>query len=294
MALAGLGDLLDAFDEETVTKEAEGKDPASASTTASSCSTCDTVDFSGSDSSADEPAGSWPFFLAKETQFDAPSRFPSNAHIQESVVSTPEIRSEEHYLLGQVMLIQGLRSRPEYNGHWARVEAYDAIFGRFVVRVLCGAGPPILAKLREENLAPDSGSYQLQADTAAVTARPGRTHQENAFRDVFRVPKLEWILSRLDEEAAQEARQRTKHVESSRPVFSAMGAVKSNSDRRSVKMSNGQRQLPSLSREKERLPIRKRSLRTCQLHPVLLPGEEILNDEVHYDEPATGRNFANL
>jgi len=55
-------------------------------------------------------------------------------------------------VLGKRVLVVGLIKAPAFNGEWGRVESYDAGLQRFIVRVLRDSGPPLLAKLRRENL----------------------------------------------------------------------------------------------------------------------------------------------
>jgi hypothetical protein len=55
-------------------------------------------------------------------------------------------------VLGKRVLVVGLIKQPAFNGEWGRVETYDSALDRFVVRVLRDTGPPLLAKLRRENL----------------------------------------------------------------------------------------------------------------------------------------------
>lgn len=55
-------------------------------------------------------------------------------------------------ILGKRVLVVGLIKQPAFNGEWGCVESYDPALQRFVVRVLRDTGPPLLAKLRRENL----------------------------------------------------------------------------------------------------------------------------------------------
>eukprot|EP00747_Dinoflagellata_sp_TGD_P118736 gnl/TRDRNA2_/TRDRNA2_172885_c0_seq3.p1 gnl/TRDRNA2_/TRDRNA2_172885_c0~~gnl/TRDRNA2_/TRDRNA2_172885_c0_seq3.p1 ORF type:complete len:563 (+),score=108.03 gnl/TRDRNA2_/TRDRNA2_172885_c0_seq3:179-1690(+) len=55
-------------------------------------------------------------------------------------------------VLGKHVLLVGLVKASEFNGKWGRVESYDADLGRFVVSVIRESGPPVMAKLRRENL----------------------------------------------------------------------------------------------------------------------------------------------
>jgi len=92
-------------------------------------------------------------------------------------------------MINKRVLVVGLIKQPAFNGEWGRVESYDAGLQRFVVRVTRDAGPPLLAKLRRENLLvpptlalrfddeskPSSGTY------VEVPAHPPHRPMEPAF-----------------------------------------------------------------------------------------------------------------
>jgi len=72
---------------------------------------------------------------------------------------TPDLMGSEEdgsLLIGKTALIQGLVRSPEFNGQWGVVESYDPQMHRFLVSVVLPSQaphePPLLAKLRRENL----------------------------------------------------------------------------------------------------------------------------------------------
>eukprot|EP00931_Biecheleriopsis_adriatica_P049278 TRINITY_DN28505_c0_g1_i1.p1 TRINITY_DN28505_c0_g1~~TRINITY_DN28505_c0_g1_i1.p1 ORF type:complete len:1158 (+),score=254.68 TRINITY_DN28505_c0_g1_i1:64-3537(+) len=83
-------------------------------------------------------------------------------------------------LIGATALITGLVRSPEYNGHWCKIEAFDAQVRRYVVRVLLGSQEPVMAKLRLENLVIHSTSMP----TPVGSARPSSEH--------FHYPSWPW------------------------------------------------------------------------------------------------------
>jgi len=70
--------------------------------------------------------------------------------VASSALAVPEGDPED--VLGKRVLVVGLVKQPAFNGEWGRVELYDASLQRFVVSVQRDSGPPLLAKLRRENL----------------------------------------------------------------------------------------------------------------------------------------------
>eukprot|EP00747_Dinoflagellata_sp_TGD_P216775 gnl/TRDRNA2_/TRDRNA2_89271_c0_seq1.p1 gnl/TRDRNA2_/TRDRNA2_89271_c0~~gnl/TRDRNA2_/TRDRNA2_89271_c0_seq1.p1 ORF type:complete len:498 (+),score=91.30 gnl/TRDRNA2_/TRDRNA2_89271_c0_seq1:221-1495(+) len=73
--------------------------------------------------------------------------------------------SDSDELVGKRVLLTGLVRTTEFNGEWGRVEAFDAELQRYTVCVLLESGPPVLAKLRRENLiAPKTVALMFDED----------------------------------------------------------------------------------------------------------------------------------
>lgn len=73
---------------------------------------------------------------------------------------------------GKRVLLRGLVRTPEFNGEWGTVESYDPASERYLVQILRDGGlPPVLAKLRRENLVvPQTVALRFDDDQAGASA----------------------------------------------------------------------------------------------------------------------------
>lgn len=55
-------------------------------------------------------------------------------------------------IVGRRAQVVGLVRTPEYNGQWGQVQDFDPNLGRYNVQLLASDGPPVIVKLRRENL----------------------------------------------------------------------------------------------------------------------------------------------
>lgn len=113
-------------------------------------------------------------------------------------------------VINKRVLVVGLVKQPAFNGEWGRVESYDPELERFVVRVLRDTGPPLLAKLRRENLLmpptlalrfddESKGSSGTQAE-AGMDRRPSTNSSNIEVADppVFPPTPSQWHEAAMD------------------------------------------------------------------------------------------------
>lgn len=79
-------------------------------------------------------------------------RFRAEERVQSASPASNPMSSDD--LVGQSVLITGLKQSPQFNGRWGLVDAYDATMQRYVVQVFMGepGASPVTAKLRRESL----------------------------------------------------------------------------------------------------------------------------------------------
>lgn len=113
---------------------------------------------------------------------------PETQHCNQSdsakeTCSEASVEVDEHMpldLVGKQVLVQGLLRMPEFNGDCGQVLAYDEESQRYKVSLERPDGPPVIAKLRRQNLIPDTGEAILAeekaitgfADSCAVVCSP--------------------------------------------------------------------------------------------------------------------------
>lgn len=78
-------------------------------------------------------------------------------------------------LVGQLVLIEGLVSSPQFNGKWGQVKSFDSVMKRYVVQVFLpdAASAPVLTKLRRETLCLAPGKQQSPHTTLVKPKEDG-------------------------------------------------------------------------------------------------------------------------
>lgn len=122
----------------------------------------------GTASSATAPEG-WPLptcAIAKDS-----------ANVPEVVDARSPARPDDasEAIVGRRAQVIGLVRTPEYNGQWGQVQDFDPNLGRYDVTVLASDGPPVIVKLRRENLyIPKAVFLCFEGD-----AKPEKPHQSS-------------------------------------------------------------------------------------------------------------------
>eukprot|EP00930_Biecheleria_cincta_P054432 TRINITY_DN4055_c0_g1_i2.p1 TRINITY_DN4055_c0_g1~~TRINITY_DN4055_c0_g1_i2.p1 ORF type:complete len:910 (-),score=137.55 TRINITY_DN4055_c0_g1_i2:53-2782(-) len=78
-------------------------------------------------------------------------------------------------IVGRRAQVIGLVRTPEYNGQWGQVQDFDPNLGRYNVNLIASDGPPVIVKLRRENLyIPKAVFLRFEAD-----AKSEKPHQSS-------------------------------------------------------------------------------------------------------------------